>query len=277
MSEYQGYDAILVRGTPRFRKDKKMVATNAVPLDIRNLLVTELMAPVPEPSVAAPVMEPGVVPITVDTPQLEGADFNVDETISVGVAGPHTIADIDPPYEVSPGMPTQYEIELIKELEQAKMQLASTKQAQPAELSLEQLAKQLRDRFGIYTVFAGSEPKPGDAHPFTGKPMTRYEMGIAYSAYTAALGQGRLVVDYELQHKVMEDSNAAVEMHSNEIERRKVEPDFDVPKHMSFQERTSVEGQKYRSTTTVSRPNDPISEDVTAEPNLRGTTIRPDW
>ena len=41
---YRGteYDAILVRGNPRFRANRKMVAADSVPVEVKSALIAEL-------------------------------------------------------------------------------------------------------------------------------------------------------------------------------------------------------------------------------------------
>lgn len=274
MSSIEGYDAILVRGTPRYRKDRKMVPAADVPQGIRAQLEFELKQPKPIAVLESPAeqqerdipQEAGVVPI--EEHPLEGEDF-ADKGES---SKPTTPAE---------GMPSEYEMELIAENEKLKATLAeqAEQKATPLTYNATWLAKELYENYGVYTALTGMEPKMGDVHPFTMKPMNRYELGLAYQAFKFADNNPEKH-DLAAEQKQREHDRNAEQTHANEMARRQTEPNFDQPKWESFADRTSVAGQNRQSSTRqISRPNDPISEDVTAEPEngVRGQTIRPQW
>lgn len=262
----EGYDAILVKGQPRFRKDRKMVPAVSVPADIKTALTVELINRPQEPVVLqspADVQKATEVPTEAGVvsmePQLEAADFEAtDDTGAI---------------------PTAYEMELIEQLESLKAQLVEN-QSVKTNLKLSDLGKEMYKRFGVYTVFAGEHPQLGDTHPFTGQPMNRYEMGLAYQSFRKAQATGILDRDFANEYKALNDSRDAIQAHTEEAQQRRENPGLGMPKYESFAERTSVAGQNRQSSTRLqARPNDPISEDITAEPEngTRGQTIRPSW
>ena len=254
--EYQGseYDAILVRGTPRFRKNRKMVAADTVPQNVREALVFQLNQKDVEPSAEVKPQEAGIAP-------LGEKDFT--DTLSASVS---TIE--------GQGMPSKYEMELIQQLEDVKRELS---EGNAKAKTLPELAKEMHERFGIYTVFTGHAPKDGDAHPFNGQVMTRYELGLAYQQFNRTQAQGLLNTNFQDQVATQRQSQAASTVHAQEIEDRR-QGVWEDPNHFpTFAERTSVRGQNQSSMQQVSHNNDPISEDATVEPNLRGQTIRENW
>lgn len=247
MSSINGYDAITVKGQPRFRLNRKMVAAANVPADIKAALMLEMSQPKEIQPSPADIQrtaeniptEAGVAPI--DDSPLEGDDFAEANFID------------------EPAAPAPEPVG--KSLQ-----------------SLESLAREIYARFGVYTVFANVAPQIGDIHPFTGKSMNQYQTGLAYQAYRQIEMNGQR--DFASDYAQVQAGRAAEEAHAQEIQRRIAEPDFDQPKWQSFAERTSVAGQNRQSSTRrVERVNDPISEDITAEPEngVRGTTIRPEW
>lgn len=274
---YQGieYDAILVRGNPRFRANKKMVAADSVPIEVRAALVAELQAPKPAvipPSPAevqasqdAPLQEAGIQPIE----EVSEKDFTDNPA---PVVAPAPLAN-DVTAATATGLPSQYEMDLISQLEDVKQELANR---QATKLDLFGLAKEMYEQYGIYTVFVGAPPKDGDAHPFNGQVMTRYELGLAYQQFNRVQAQGLLKVNFEEQHTSMKRSELARDIHQREMDDRKQGTYSDG--YSSFDERTSVQGQNAQSSAIPrAHTNDPISEDATVEPNLRGQTIRPTW
>lgn len=266
---YQGieYDAILVRGNPRFRANKKMVAADSVPIEVKAALVAQLQAPKPavippspaevQASQEAPFQEAGIQPIVSEQ------DFT---------DAPAPVAD-DVTAPTATGLPSQYEMDLISQLEDVKQELANRA---ATKLDLFGLAKEMYEQYGIYTVFVGAPPKDGDAHPFNGQVMTRYELGLAYQQFNRAQAQGLLKVNFQEQHVTQQRSELARDIHQREMDDRKQGSYSDG--YSSFEERTSVQGQNAQSSAIPrAHNNDPISEDATVEPNLRGQTIRPTW
>lgn len=269
--EIEGYDAILVRDAPRYRHNRKMVGAAQVPDNIRQALEYELRNPAPvvlqspaevQAAATQPPQEPGIQPVADEQPM--------------------TQADFDEPAPAPAGMPTQYEMDLAEQLEAARAQILENAGATPVQplsaVGLTELANELYRRFGVYTVFTNQPPKPEDIHPFTADVMTRYEVGLAYQSYNRAVARGVLHQDFTQVRDQAQASAQASTAHAQEIENRIADPNYQAPAYKSFSERTSVEGQnKQQSSTTIAHNNDPFSEDPTAEPNLRGQTIRPQW
>lgn len=282
MSEYEGYDAILVRGAPRFRYNRRMIAAKDVPAHIQ----AQLMADLTRPDVVVP---PSPADIQADTTRSREVSAPIEEDIPVGA--PPTPMDFEEaePLTDEPNpdlaerpvnLPSEEEMKLIMELEEAKAKIIENAGIKDTLKTADifELAQELYDRFSVYTVFVGHHPQDNDVHPFHGGTMTRYELGLAYQMYNRAESQGLLQRDFTSQKEEVERGRQASIDHAQEIENRRQDPHFQAPAYQTFAERTSVEGQnKQASTVTVTRPNDPISEDVTAEADVRGTTIRPQW
>lgn len=270
--EYQGvsYDAILVRGTPRFRANRKMVAADQVPTEVKQALIYQLQHPV----------EPTPVEEVVEAPAFQ-PELQVPEPTPIAV---QQVAEAPQVVEVAQPQatqgPSQFELDLIAEIERLKEENAKLS-AQPVAVQkdLFGLAQEMYSRYGIYTIFVNDLPKDGDIHPWTGDIMTRYETGLAYQSYNRAVAQGKLTqVNYSDQYQTVVETRQASDRHREEMAQRAADPFFAAPQYNTFAERTSVAGQNAQaSTTTVRRTGDNISEDVTAEPNVRGTTIRPSW
>lgn len=255
-----GYDAILVKGTARFRHNRKMVPAADVPQEIQTALVEALV----NEKLQAPAN-----PIPVQAP------------VEVAPEAPMTLADFEQPVEdiapevVNTGVPTEFEMNLITELEAAKAKIAELESTPAVKQDLPSIAAELHKRYGIYTAFLGIPPTSGDVHPFTGKQMNRYEMGLAYQAYKQAKAAGYLNNNFDAQVEKIREATAARDVHQNEFAERRAGTYDDGFK--TFAERTAPQFSAQKSTTTVKRNNDPISEDVTAEPNLRRQTIREQW
>ena len=118
----------------------------------------------------------------------------------------------------------------------------------------------LLSSFGIYTALASRDPQIGDIHPFTLQPMNRYDVGLAYVARkrSSHVDESALVPSVETTQQVQPNP-------------------VDNGGFKSFEERTGVSFGVETSAILRHHVNDPISDEATAEPNLRGTTIRPYW
>lgn len=278
------YDAILVKGQPRFRQNKKMVPAASLPEEVRGALLArlelermekaavEIATPVvqsvaqPEPAKGIEVSAataPEAVPVPPQPPRFE--DVQPNTSISTEVAA-------------DPQLPTQEEMGLIAQVESLKERIFELEH-QPTQIETDifSLARRMYDEYGIWTVFVGEEPKAGDVHPFSGDIMTRYEVGVAYQQFKRASLNGTLVRDFANQKATVDQSRLAPSLHREEIIRRRENPHYNAPAYRTFAERTSVKGQNESAAVTVTHPNDPISEDPTVEPNLRGQIIREEW
>lgn len=284
------YDAILVKDAPRFRKDRKLISADGVPEEIREKLVAELYArralqqAAPEGTATfanAPYAqsEGGSVEQTANGTELEATETQVAEALQ---AMPSDFDD-DPTEGLvdkqSTTQPSQYELDLISQLEDVKQQLFEYQNSKGnlSNATIFDLANELYDCFGVYTVFVNKPPQDNDVHPFSGETMTRYEVGLAYQKHTQVTVQGKLNKDFGLQYAGVLRSREAAPRHIEEMERNAQVTPRQAEQNNSFDFRTSVKGQNQTSTRTVSRTHDPISEEATAEPNLHGQTIRPDW
>lgn len=269
------YDAILVRGTPRFRANKKMVAAASIPEDVRAILAEKLFAQA-EPLPPVPTVVPVVTP---EELEVAAKAFNIapeQPPVSNEFVAPG--AEQFPDTSINPGLPSEYEMELIAQLEEAKQELATMHTAtEPAALTLTGLAQEMYSRFGVYTVFVGEPPLPDDVNALTARPMTRYEVGLAYQNFKYATQNGLLASDFNKVREQIEDSRVAHAQNPEEFAKREADEEYGAPKYKSFNERTSVHGQNQQATSTKTYANDPISEEPTAEPVLHGQIIRRDW
>lgn len=266
----EGYDAVIVKDTPRFRLNRKMVATDSVPENIKMELIRRI-AEEKERRLAAPAVVEG------DTTEQnsEGTIFEAPEEEAQAAAKALSDADFtEPTGPDEPAKYTPYELELIGEIERLKEQVS---ESGLETATIFELANELYKRFGVYTVFINQPPKDGDVHPFNGEVMTRYETGLAYQKFNQVTAQGKLKKDFGSQYQEVERSREASQTHRKIMEQNAVMTPTDHEKQNTFAYRTSVNGQNRRSTVTKSHVNDPISEDATVEPNIRGVTIRPDW
>jgi hypothetical protein len=62
---------------------------------------------------------------------------------------------------------------------------------------IEDMARALFERFGVYTVFLGRHPEADEISPLTAERMSNYDRGVAYQAATKALSQGKLGQSFE--------------------------------------------------------------------------------
>lgn len=146
--------------------------------------------------------------------------------------------------------------------------------------SLEDLAKAMHERFGVYTVFNRKYPEADEVNPFTGELMTNYERGQAYQAARRTLEQGRLDnVDYAKVKEGVDQSRQASRDYIASTEH---------PAHImtaqehkavnSFEYRTSVRGGNENPSGMQSRNNPDGSGEPIPEPPLAGKPlIRPHW
>lgn len=262
-----GYDAVLVRGAPRYRLERKMIAEAVVPENIKMELLKRLADEEAERNT------PKAVESADKEQTSEGTEFEATEEEAIAAAEELTAADFDGTAE--PAAPSDFEMKLIAEIENLNEQLANSTGLKNA--TIFDLANEMYDRFGVYTVFINKVPRDNDIHPFSGEVMTRYEVGLAYQKHNQVVAQGKLTKDFGGQFAEVEASREASVTHRKEMQANAQMTPQDHEKENTFAYRTSVNGQNKRSTVTKTRPNDPISEDATVEPDLRGKTIRPEW
>lgn len=246
------YDSILVRGTPRYRLNKKMVAADTVPAEVKNYLevmtkqeVMEREARHQEAIAEKEAAEQGDMP-----------SLNVEATQEQIPLEP-----FEGNAPVIEGAPfTEAELDAIAFEEARRAGIESTPAFRTTKVqTVEELAQELYDKFGVWTVFANKVPELGDTHPITGKAMIRYDVGLGYRSWS---------------HKGMLNQPVKVD--------REIPPTASIgmpePRgYKTFAERTAPSFAKQSSTLLKNHDNDPISEEPTAEPNLRGQTVRTDW
>ena len=160
---------------------------------------------------------------------------------------------------------------------------------------IEDIARALYERFGLYTVYLGQLPNPDEINPLTGEGFTKYHLGIAYQAAIRAQNVGI---------KSPEANRAAIDQGRDASQNFHTDP---VPATLgqaraanSFAFRTSVMGNKSTTATQIVHERDaegnvravqvdvPVNgtsqhydereDEFLVEPNFSGKpVIRPDW
>lgn len=270
--EYQGY-----KMTPTetrgdlFFKDGKRVAEKNVPQDVRDYFYKPQAEPVGEVE-----GEDFLDPTAEDPRETEATEEQIQDAL--GSADFDEMLADEGLVPTGDKMPSTFEMQLIEQVEDLKAELLEKETSDTLKTAtIFDLAKELYDRYGVYTVFTGAAPRDNDIHPFSGETMTRYEVGLAYQKHNMVMAQGKLNKDFDAQHQTVEKSRAASREHVAEMNRNRHMTIAEHERRNTFDFRTSVKGQNQSSMSMKRRPNDPISEEPTKEPNLRGQTIRPEW
>ena len=240
------YDVVIVRGTPRFRYERKLIARDKVPAEIQEYLINRAQDDTDKVKVVNAAPDPSTY--TDEAPrEIEGEDFPSEN--------PYNEPEVE--LSRSPESPfTELEMELLEKVKGLEEQVASlSEDSEHKNISAYDLGEQLLNLFGIYTALAPRDPQIGDIHPFTLKPMNRYDTGLAYVERKKSLN---VVPSKPVEHR---------EPQANPISNG----------YQSFAERTAVSFGAESSSILKSHANDPIDDEATAEPNLRDTTIRPYW
>lgn len=173
--EYKGYDFIISgrSKTPVFRKidesgKPKLIKTATVPEEVKSELMRRYEA-------------------QHDIQRAEEAKKTVEEVKSV------ESVDYGEPAEVIPDGMENVELEELRiKVQKAEKALTELLPMTVFEATLEQLAKEMSNRFGVYTVFIGREPEDGDVHPISAELMNMYERGLAYKQYVKATLTGKV-------------------------------------------------------------------------------------
>lgn len=171
--------------------------------------------------------------------------------------------------------------------------------------SLEDMARALYDRFGIYTVYLRELPRSDEINPLTARQFNNYHLGIAYQAAIYASNQGLLDVEPESLRAQMEEGRAASEnLPLDSVNHTMAE----ARRANDFNFRTSVRANQTKAATRIEHvkgedgvvravqvpiegdelnPNlngatqryDAEEEDIIVEPPIYGgkQVIRPDW
>lgn len=246
MKSVNGYDVIITQGTPRFRLNKKLIKRDDVPYDVQQQLLADAMNPdavkVVEaaPDKATEIQEGEQLPLPLE----EAMEADIPEAVEEEVS----------PAEKEGADFTDLELQLLEENDALKRQLAEPS----APVGVEDLGVTLLRQYGIYTALAPRDPQIGDIHPFTLKPMNRYDTGLAYAERKKSMNVSpeTLVAREVIQPKENPEDNGGFP---------------------SFATRTGVSFGKQSSSIMQNHNNDPINDEATAEPNLRGTTVRRYW
>lgn len=244
----QGYDAIIVKGAPRFRLNKKLIARDNVPAEIQQALIdaiqdkdrVRVIEAAPDKSTEVKTGEQLPLPLE---------DINNETAQDTPLA-----AEESSEY-------TELEIELLSKVDALQRELSEATvdfDDEPKPTTPEQLGDILLSQYGIYTALSPREPEIGDIHPLTLEPMNKYDKGLAYVA-----------------RKRAKNSTANLAPITENVEQPNPTPEETGFK--TFADRTGVSFGAQSSMSMRSRPNDPISEEAHPEPNLHGTTIRPYW
>lgn len=264
MNKIDGYDVVITKGTPRFRLNNKLIKRELVPVAVQNELISIAMdkdaarTVAPAPDVSATYTEEQPTSAPVELPDEEMVENPYVESLAAGAPEEFPVVNMsDPTVDPHSQKFTELELELLQENDALKRKVDElTHEAVSTGNSAQALGKQLLDEYGVYSALAPRDPQIGDIHPFTLRPMNRYDVGLAYAERKKSVGQ-------EVQPYVPTPEPQANEPDNGGFP--------------SFQDRTGVSFETQTSATMKHHTNDPISDEATAEPNLRGTTIRPYW
>jgi hypothetical protein len=127
--------------------------------------------------------------------------------------------------------------------------------------SLQDIARALYDRFGIYTVYLGKLPVSDEVNPLTGEPFTKYHQGIAYQAALAAESKG--LRDPETYRQNIDQGRLASETFQDTFVPAPVTMG-DARRADSFAYRTSVGGTKTIPTTEIVHIKDELTGEIKA-------------
>ena len=210
-------------GSLRFQFQNRLIKESLVPQAVVERLKTELGIPVAqieEPSHFDKATAPSEQAKVIDTPieenmtPLDPNDFDVDEAAQLAQTVPAPMPTqvevsqvdveqvIQNPYpdNQSPTVELQ-QIQEIQEIQQTVDDVAKIINNDPSSIhtaTIEDMAKAMFERFGVYTIWLGRYPEDNEISPITGEPMPSYERGVAYTAAKRAFMQGRLTnINYE--------------------------------------------------------------------------------
>ena len=108
---------------------------------------------------------------------------------------------------------------------------------------IKDIAEALYERFGIYTAYLNRLPQDDEINPFTARPMTRYEKGVAYQSFIRVMNSGILNSDLEAPKKALDASReASVNLQDQFVQAPQTFAEQRAAD--SFEYRTSVEGDK---------------------------------
>jgi hypothetical protein len=210
-------------GSLRFQFQNKLIKESLVPLAVVERLKTELGIPVAqieEPSHFDKATAPSEQAKVIDTPieenmtPLDPNDFDVDEAAQLAQTVPAPmptqvevgVQDVQEVQQVTPNpMPNNQAptvlMETTPEGPNAFWDGDSVQEYDPSSIhtaTIEDMAKAMFERFGVYTIWLGRYPEDNEISPITGEPMPSYERGVAYTAAKRAFMQGRLTnINYE--------------------------------------------------------------------------------
>lgn len=246
------FDAISVRGTARYRLNKKMISGDQVPVNIKAQLDYEIA----ENEKARKARNEAALAEPREFDEIAPAETVVSEPVA-------PILDSNPPRTTPLEQVDFTEEELQKiVLEEAARRDASTAVREPQPLTAKELADLMYKNYGIWTVFTEKAPNLGDTHPVTGVPMVRYDVGLGYQA---------------VRHGEVKQIFNPSPIENTPVPESAFVGQPNPSGYKTFEQRTAPSFQKQSSTIMKSYENDPISEEPTAEPMLRGQTIRPEW
>ena len=261
MNKRDGYDVVIVRGTPRFRLDNKLIARDKVPTVIQDQLLAikadkEAVRTVDAaPDLAATFTTEQPTPLPVELEEESGDNPYIE------AGAPEVFPEPEPQLKDGDFIEvtfTTLELELLEKVTALERQIIESAE-QSSNDTPKSLGEKLLSQYGVYTALAPRDPQIGDIHPYTLKPMNRYDVGLAY---------------VERKKSVNVEVSAPV-VHEAPQENPKTEAENGG--FQSFDTRTGVSFGAQSSTHLTHHTNDPISEEATTEPNLRATTIRPYW
>lgn len=162
-------------------------------------------------------------------------------------AGLHPIpSEVDYPTKPTAENTSAIGVPILTDLEMARQALEEMNGKTIYDASIKDMAEALYERFGVYTAYLNRFPGDDEINPFTARPMTKYERGVAYQSFIRVMNSGILNTDLEEVKKSIDASHAA----ANDLQGGFIEPPHTFADHRaadSFDYRTSVEGDNERN------------------------------
>lgn len=255
-TDFGEYGAFTSGNSIRFTKGKKMVKREDVPTDIADLLTKRLTvdetpkAKFPRPSEeelakmraksleVKPELQASNEKLAEDAAALSADDF--DDEPAPDSNGNEPLPRADEPTEPAPVAaalvnPPETGSEL---LEQLSIHTAP----------LEDIARALYERFGIYTVYLRQLPNTDEINPLTAEPFSKYHQGIAYQAAISAQNRGILDRTPEEGRRLIDEGRFASENLPLDTPARTM---AEARQQDSFEYRTSVRATNSEPATEI--------------------------
>lgn len=259
---------------------------NGLRFQFKNKLIKE--SSVPESVVQALKSQLGISVAQIVKPEKEEAK-EVEEVITEVEVPETLVQEIETQLEDSPVSESLPDLE--KELYDNEIEESSSIHG----ASLEDLARAMYDRFGVYTIFLNQFPQNNEISPISGEPMASYDRGVAYQAAKRSTSSMKDYVAIKARRESIKETIYGVAQVEGESSN-------------DFNHRTSIKGGNTQAPTAgqIIHVKDPVTgvvhaerapleeaeepqgsqnsarhpgeEELIVEPNLNGKpVIRPNW